>query len=196
MKLISTKLNYDRPKAQLFDETFMQLAINFAKLSTCSRVQVGAVLVVDNRPLLSGYNGSPKGHDHCIDIFSAKYDEYCKSNKEPIGIFTFEDFMRLPEIKEEHGRFSRLHEIHAEINIIAQAAAKGLSTKGGKLYVTCSPCNDCCKAILSSGIKEVIFKDLYDRETEGLEILANSGVHIRQLVLSDNNQVKENLQWA
>ena len=87
-------------------------------------------------------------------------------------------------------------ELDAEINIIAQAAAKGLSTKGGKLYVTCSPCNDCCKAILASGIKEVIFKDLYDRETEGLEILANSGVHIRQLVLSDNNQVKENLQWA
>ena len=183
------------PKQKYFDEMYMQLAVNMSKLSTCSRVQVGAVLVVEDRPLLSGYNGSPKGHEHCIDIYQAKFEEYCKLNKEPIGIFTFKDFMNLPEIREEHGRFSRLHEIHAEINIISQAAYKGLATKGGKLYITHSPCNDCCKSILTAGIKEIVFKELYDRETEGLEILAKSNVLIRQLKMEDRD-IKENIQWV
>jgi len=194
MNLIPTSLTYAKPKAKSFDEMYMQLAVNMAKLSTCARVQVGAVLVVDERPLLSGYNGSPRGHKHCIDVFQEKYEEYCRSNKEPISIFTFEDFMSLPEIKEEHGKFSRLHEIHAEVNIIAQAAYKGLATKKGKLYVTCSPCNDCCKSILTAGISEVVFKDLYDRETEGLEILASSGIVLRQLELVEG-KVKENILW-
>ena len=194
MTLKSTILQYPKPKQRYFDEMYMQMAVNMAKLSTCARVQVGAVLVIDDRPLLSGYNGSPRGHQHCTDVFYEKYEEYCKSHKEPISIFTFEDFMQLPEIKEEHGKFSRLHEVHAEVNIIGQAAYKGLSTKGGKLYVTCSPCNDCCKSILTAGIKEVVFKDLYDRETEGLEILAQSKVLIRQLIIKDR-EVKENLQW-
>jgi len=194
MTLESTILQYPKPKQRYFDEMYMQMAVNMAKLSTCARVQVGAVLVIDDRPLLSGYNGSPRGHQHCIDIFQEKYEKYCRSNKEPISIFTFKDFMSLPEIKDEHGKFSRLHEVHAEINIIGQAAYKGLSTKGGKLYVTCSPCNDCCKSILTAGIKEVVFKDLYDRETEGLEILAQSKVLIRQLIIEDR-EVKENLQW-
>ena len=195
MTLESISLEYQKPKQKYFDEMYMQLAVNMSKLSTCSRVQVGAVLVVEDRPLLSGYNGSPKGHEHCIDIYQAKFEEYCKLNKEPIGIFTFKDFMNLPEIREEHGRFSRLHEIHAEINIISQAAYKGLATKGGKLYITHSPCNDCCKSILTAGIKEIVFKELYDRETEGLEILAKSNVLIRQLKMEDRD-IKENIQWV
>ena len=171
---------------------YMQMAISMAKLSTCARVQVGAVLVIDERPLLSGYNGTPKGHEHCIDIYNKKYTERYE-NSDFTG--SFEEFMRLPEIREEHGKFSRLNEVHAEINIIAQAAYKGLSTKGGRLYVTCSPCNDCSKAILTAGIKEVVFKDLYDRETEGLEILANSKVRLRQLKVDSMGKIEENIIW-
>lgn len=193
MTLESRVLEYQKPKQKYFDEMYMQLAVNMSKLSTCSRVQVGAVLVVEDRPLLSGYNGSPKGHEHCIDIYKAKFEEFKDSNL--YNDETFEDFMKLPNTREEHGKFSRLHEIHAEINIISQAAYKGLATKGGRLYITHSPCNDCCKSILTAGIKEVVFKELYDRETEGLEILAKSNVLIRQLKMEDKD-IKENIQWV
>ena len=193
MTLESISVEYQKPKQKYFDEMYMQLAVNMSKLSTCSRVQVGAVLVVVDRPLLSGYNGSPKGHEHCIDIYKAKFEEFKDSNL--YNDETFEDFMKLPNIREEHGNFSRLHEIHAEINIISQAAYKGLATKGGRLYITHSPCNDCCKSILTAGIKEVVFKELYDRETEGLEILAKSNVLIRQLKMEDKD-IKENIQWV
>lgn len=202
MTLKSISLEYQKPKQKYFDEMYMQLAVNMSKLSTCSRVQVGAVLVVEDRPLLSGYNGSPKGHEHCIDIYQAKFEDYKKSwgetgkvFDENLGEITFEKYMQLPNIREEHGRFSRLHEIHAEINIISQAAYKGLATRGGKLYITHSPCNDCCKSILTAGIKEIVFKELYDRETEGLEILAKSNVLIRQLKMEDRD-IKENIQWV
>lgn len=191
MTLESISVEYQKPKQKYFDEMYMQLAVNMSKLSTCARVQVGAVLVVEDRPLLSGYNGSPKGHEHCIDIYQAKFEDYKKS----WGEMTFEKYMQLPDIREEHRIFSRLHEIHAEINIISQAAYKGLATKGGRLYITHSPCNDCCKSILTAGIKEVVFKELYDRETEGLEILAKSNVLIRQLKMEDKD-IKENIQWV
>ena len=195
MSLETVKLEYKRKKDKVLDEMYMELATNMSKLSTCARVQVGAILVVEDRPLLSGYNGTPKGHKHCIDIYQEKYEEYCRLNKEPISIFTFEDFMALPEIREEHGKFSRLHEVHAEINIIAQAALKGLATKNGRLYITHSPCNDCCKSILTAGIKEVVFKNLYDRETEGLQTLIRSGVLVRQLGL-DGREVVDNVSYV
>ena len=176
-------LTYAKPKQQVLDEMYMELAHNMAKLSTCSRVNVGAILVLEGRPVLSGYNGSPSGHRHCKDVYQEKYQKYMVEHKEPIGIFTFEDYMRLPEVREDHGKFSRLHEVHAEINIISQAAYKGLSVKGGKLYITHSPCNDCCKSILTAGISEVLFENLYDRETEGIQILLQSGINVKQLEL-------------
>ena len=175
-------LTYAKPKQQVLDEMYMELAHNMAKLSTCSRVNVGAILVLEGRPVLSGYNGSPSGHRHCKDIYLEKYYQYIESVGGKTN-FTFEDYMRLPEVREDHGKFSRLHEVHAEINIISQAAYKGLSVKGGKLYITHSPCNDCCKSILTAGISEVLFENLYDRETEGIQILLQSGINVTQLEL-------------
>lgn len=175
-------LTYAKPKQQVLDEMYMELAHNMAKLSTCSRVNVGAILVLEGRPVLSGYNGSPSGHRHCKDIYLEKYHQYIESVGGKTN-FTFEDYMRLPEVREDHGKFSRLHEVHAEINIISQAAYKGLSVKGGKLYITHSPCNDCCKSILTAGIAEVLFENLYDRETEGIQILLQSGINVKQLEL-------------
>lgn len=175
-------LTYAKPKQQVLDEMYMELANNMAKLSTCSRVNVGAILVLEGRPVLSGYNGAPSGHRHCRDIYLEKYHQYIESVGGKTN-FSFEDYMRLPEVREDHGKFSRLHEVHAEINIISQAAYKGLSVKGGKLYITHSPCNDCCKSILTAGIAEVLFENLYDRETEGIQILLQSGVNVTQLEL-------------
>lgn len=190
------ELTYTKPKYKMNDAMFIKFAKNVSDFSSCARVKVGAVLVVDNRPLISGYNGTPKGHKHCIDIFKEKYKYYeIHANHDPDMAQNFEDFMNLSEIKEEHGKFSRLHEVHAEINIVAQAAYKGLATKGAVLYVTHSPCNDCCKSILTAGIKEVVFLNLYDRETEGLKILLQSGVTIRQLVLNDKDEIVKNIEY-
>lgn len=51
--------------------------------------------------------------------------------------------------------------VHAEMNAIIFAAKHGLSVRGCDLYTTLSPCNDCCKAIINSGINRVFFANYY-----------------------------------
>jgi dCMP deaminase len=56
-----------------------------------------------------------------------------------------------------------LNEVHAEINAILYAAKKGIAIDNSVLYCTLMPCNNCLKAICSSGIKKVYYSDIYDR---------------------------------
>lgn len=60
--------------------------------------------------------------------------------------------------------------IHAEMNAILKAAKTGYSVDGASLYLTLSPCVDCAKLILQSGIKRVVYIDQY-RKTDGIDFL-------------------------
>jgi len=62
------------------------------------------------------------------------------------------------------------HVIHAEINVIIKAAKTGNSVDGSTLYLTLSPCLDCSKVILQSGIKRVVYLNQY-RNLEGVNFL-------------------------
>lgn len=68
--------------------------------------------------------------------------------------------------------------IHAEMNAIAFAAKYGVSIEGCTMYCTMSPCINCAKVIINSGIKTVVFKEKY-RLSVGIEFLARFGVHVR-----------------
>lgn len=65
--------------------------------------------------------------------------------------------------------------IHAEINAIAKAARQGISVKGATMYVSISPCIECAKLIIQSGISKVIYKEEY-RDRAGLELLTKAEV--------------------
>lgn len=62
------------------------------------------------------------------------------------------------------------HVIHAEMNAILKAAKEGHSVEGSTLYLTLSPCKECAKLILQSGIKKVVYLDEY-RDVSGIKIL-------------------------
>lgn len=62
------------------------------------------------------------------------------------------------------------HVIHAEINVIVKAAKTGNSVDGSTLYLTLSPCIDCSKVILQSGIKRVVYLTEY-RNLDGVNFL-------------------------
>jgi dCMP deaminase len=62
------------------------------------------------------------------------------------------------------------HVIHAECNAILKAAKTGNSVDGSTLYLTLSPCLDCSKLILQSGIKKVVYLNVY-RNTQGIDFL-------------------------
>lgn len=110
-----------------------------AQRSTCSRRQVGAVLVKDNRIVATGYNGSPPGQGHCVDGACPRgrlsYDEV------PAGA----DYNAFPCIA-----------VHAEVNAIIRAGYS--AARGGVLYVTDEPCQQCSNVIAASEVKVVVMR--------------------------------------
>lgn len=125
-----------------YDKLMIETAINISEYSTCTRVKVGAVLSIDDRIIATGYNGVAKGLGHCNDIFTGYED----------------DFSNI------HHDFSTKNEIHAEQNLISFCAKNGIKTDGATIYITHSPCIHCAKLIIASGIKRVVYNELYDRD--------------------------------
>lgn len=72
--------------------------------------------------------------------------------------------------------------LHAEANAITKLAKSSQSSEGSTLYLTMSPCKECSKLIIQSGITKVIFIEKY-RNTEGLTILKEAGVKIIQVAV-------------
>jgi dCMP deaminase len=70
--------------------------------------------------------------------------------------------------------------LHAEANAILKVAKSTNNTDGSTLYLTHSPCKDCSKLILQSGIKRVVYMDAY-KDISGLTFLTNAGVVITQI---------------
>lgn len=67
--------------------------------------------------------------------------------------------------------------LHAEANAITKLAKSTNSSDGATVYITASPCFECSKLIIQSGIKRVVFKDLY-RKTESLQFLSEAGIEV------------------
>lgn len=72
--------------------------------------------------------------------------------------------------------------LHAEANAITKVARSNNSSEGGTLYVTASPCMECSKLIIQSGIRRVVFSDLY-RIQDGIELLRRAGIEVVHMPL-------------
>lgn len=70
--------------------------------------------------------------------------------------------------------------LHAEANAILKLAKSTQSAQGADLYLTLSPCRDCCKLILQAGIRRVFFLQAYSDAT-GLEFLTQNGIEVFQV---------------
>lgn len=146
---------------------FMQVALLTATRSTCSRKQVGSILVKDNRIISSGYNGVLSGYQHCNELEFGKID--------------WQNTKLTDRISQIHHEFSVINELHAEQNVIAFAAKNGVATEGCSLYTTLAPCNDCSKLIAAAGIVEVFYLEEYDRCNSGIEFLKKHGISIKKV---------------
>lgn len=117
-----------------WDEYFMGIAMLSAQRSKDSNTQVGACIVDENNKILSlGYNGMPIG---CND------DE-------------------MPWDREGNPIDTKyMYVCHAELNAILNSR---IQPRGATLYVTLFPCNECAKAIIQSGIREIVYlSDKYE----------------------------------
>lgn len=145
----------------------MRIAMLAASRSTCLRRQVGAVIVKDKKVLATGYNGSPSGLRHCLDIGCLR------------------DEMGIPSGQ----RHELCRAIHAEQNAIIQAATSGVSIKGGILYSTTFPCILCAKMLVNSGVKEIYISEGYPDDLSK-EILKEAEVVIHRLVVSPGQEIE------
>ena len=71
--------------------------------------------------------------------------------------------------------------LHAESNAIAKCAKSSNSSNGAALYVTLSPCFECAKIIIQSGIKEVYYLEEY-RILDGINLLLKAKIHVEQII--------------
>ena len=141
-----------------WDEYFMGIAMLAAKRSKDPNTQVGACIVSEDNIIIStGYNGMPKG---CSD------DEFPWDRK-----------------GENEAATKYPYVVHAELNAILNANGRDL--RGSRIYVALFPCNECAKAIIQSGIKEVMYlSDKYNDTMLNLvskKMLQAAGVKFTQM---------------
>jgi dCMP deaminase len=149
---------------QKWIDAFMDTAERFAQLSSAVRLQVGAVVVKDNRIISIGYNGMPSGWtnecEHVVDV--AKTDPR----------YDYNNFTKELKTKDEV--------IHAEANAILKLARDGESGNGSSLFCTHAPCIHCAKLIHGVGIDKVYYRDTY-RDSIGLEFLEKCNIEIERV---------------
>ena len=139
-----------------WDEYFMGIAELTKKRSTCLRRNVGAVIVQGRHIIATGYNGAPRGIDHCAERGGCLRQE--------LGIPSGE-------------RHELCRALHAEQNAIIQAASFGHSVEGANIYITHSPCIICSKMIINVGIKKIFVGEKYPDDF-ATEILSEAGLKI------------------
>jgi dCMP deaminase len=85
-----------------------------------------------------------------------------------------------PNVCEDSSHVTLPHVLHAEANAITKLAKSTQSSDGATLYVTVSPCFECSKLIIQSGVKRLVFKELY-RKLESLKFLFDAGIELVRL---------------
>jgi dCMP deaminase len=139
-----------------YDEYFMEMAYVVSKRSTCIRRNVGAILVKDKHILSTGYNGAPKGHKHCSEVGCLREEADVPSGE----------------------RHEICRGLHAEQNVVIQAAVFGIPIKNSILYCTNSPCVVCAKMLINAGVKEIVFSGNYPDDL-AKKILEESNIKLR-----------------
>lgn len=148
------------------DQMFSQICSVVAQRSTCLRSQVGALIVREGRIVSMGYNGPVSGMPACSKPDDLQQKLIATGALEPSGT--------------ECMGPGCTRSLHAETNAIAFAARAGVSVEGCTMYCSMSPCINCAKVIVNSGIKELKYLKEY-RDTSGLELLEKAGIKVVHL---------------
>lgn len=86
---------------------------------------------------------------------------------------------------EDENNVTKPYVLHAEANAITKIARSGNSSEGATMYVTASPCIECAKLIIQSGIRRVIYSEKYRLE-DGIELLERAGIEVCYLEMNNN----------
>ena len=141
-----------RPTA---DEYFLKVAAVVAERSTCRRHHVGAVAVRDKHILATGYNGAPAGSKDCLELGCLRNERNIPSGE----------------------RHEICRAIHAEQNVIIQAALHGVNLEGSTIYATHTPCVLCAKMLINARIKRYVSFGKYNDDSF-TQLFKDAGIEI------------------
>lgn len=156
MRVLKIKQDQKRP---CWEEVWFNVAEVIKKRSVCLFYQVGAVIAKGSQLLSMGYNGPPRGIDHCDQVGCAKIIN--------------------GKVKKHQGL---CRGAHAEMNAIANAASLGINISDADLFVTYRPCASCAKTIINAKIKKVFYLKDYDGDEVAFDYFKKSGVKITKVV--------------
>ncbi|MFP4643208.1 MAG: deoxycytidylate deaminase [Spirochaetales bacterium] len=139
------------PARPSWDAYFMATAMLLASRSSCERLHVGCVIVSTGR--------------NRNRIVAAGYNGFLPGTP------------HRSRVRDGHEQAT----VHAEQNAIADAARRGVNLDGAKIYVTHFPCINCAKILTAAGIEEIIYRYNYRNDELVPDLLAESGVALRQL---------------
>lgn len=178
-----------------YDIVYMKVAKNISELSYSKRSKVGCIIVSEDGQIVSqGYNGTPTGFDNCCEIphCSCQYVKGCAVTEKPINEqlnVNYCSTILYGKPCQYLTLITKPEVLHAESNAISKCSKYFSSTLNTTMYITLSPCIDCAKLIIQSGIKRVVFDELY-RNSDGLELLKKSSIIVEQLIKNDNDEYK------
>lgn len=135
------------PSQITLDKKYLEMAQVWGQLSRAKRKRVGCLVVKDGQVISDGYNGTPHGFDNNCE-FDTRFGLETK-----------------PEV------------LHAESNALTKLAKSTQSSAGATIYVTLSPCFECSKLIIQSGIVRVVYSEKY-RHGDGVELLTQAGLDV------------------
>lgn len=147
-----------------WDNYFLEMAFLAAKRSTCLRRHIGAVIVLENQVLSTGYNGACSGVKDCRELGCIRQINAVTSGE----------------------RHELCRAVHAEQNAIIQAAVHGTAIRGSTLYCTHSPCILCAKMIVNAGIKRCVFASLYAEE-QFRELFLEAGIEAEYIPMTGDD---------
>jgi len=146
---------------------YLDIAETVALRSTCRRRRYGAIIVLNDEIIATGYNGAPRGRKNCLDRNACMRDD--------LGIPSGE-------------RYELCRSVHAEANAIISAARRdmigsalymtGIDAKTGELLEDTNSCSMCRRLIINSGIEKTVCRSIGGKV---------SVVHIRDWVFNDDS---------
>jgi dCMP deaminase len=139
------------PKELKYHEMYMDVAARVALMSHAVRKKVGAIMVKDGNILGFGWNGMPAGMDNACEHINSDGDLVTNAETS-----------------------------HAEENLLGKIAKSTTSSEGTTIYLTLSPCLPCAKLMATSGVRVVVYRDIY-KDTTGLSFLRALDIDIIKL---------------
>ena len=153
MKPVSSKQRMNRPD---WYEYYINIAIAVRDRANCQGSKIGAILVLDNRILTTGYNGTPQDMQNCDEGGCDRCaDRQTYSSGEAYDLCIC---------------------VHAEQNTLLSAARFGISVEGADLYTTLQPCFGCTKELLQAKINAQVVPSLL--QDESISSLIKFSLHL------------------